>query len=200
MTGMNLKPDAALVVDELRHRGLKHLYHYTLLGNVPSILRHRSLFSRNQMRARGIEPVKLHGWGRKGKAAELGDYLCLALNLPTGMLSRESADEIIIFQISIAAAGWQFTLFSPKNSAVEGMELTDLTGRDNVESLSDLFLDDDSPRLKNPMAEVLVRDVVPLSAINNIVVLPGFPFARRLALYKEMIINRTWLPVKLTGK
>ena len=73
-------------------------------------------------------------------------------------------------------AAFAETLFCPMNSASNRLSADEILARCDVESLEDMFVSPYSSRLKNRGAEVLVREAVPVSCIEAVVV----PSGRRL--------------------
>ncbi|MEW5693427.1 MAG: DarT ssDNA thymidine ADP-ribosyltransferase family protein [Candidatus Hydrogenedentota bacterium] len=186
---LEYKPDYKNIIEELQRRQINCFYHFTLKENLKSIIKARGLLSRNKMRELNIQPTKLHGWGRKGKQEEFASYICLSINLPRGMIKKENRGDIFIFEIDIWVAALSDTLFSLKNTAYDGVELENVKGRDNLESLCDLFIDDDTAKLKNLMSEILIKDIVPLKYVKSVKYFGSLSWKHRLILYRNLIFN-----------
>lgn len=182
------KSDADQIREELTRRGLKRLYHFTDERNLPSIVKEKGILCRRLLRERGVGPAALQGWGTSETAREFEDYVCLGFAPPWGMI-RKSVHSIIILEIDSGVTLKEGTLFLPDTTARGGMVLSEQRGRDNIESLCDLFVEDEGSRLRNPLSEILVPFRVDWEEVTAILV-PG-----RLSLLRRLKLRRWRKPI-----
>jgi len=159
---------------EIRECLSKHhiscFYHYTALANLPHVIRHQGLLSRAQMRTTGLKPTRYHSWGAKRR--ELENYVCLAVNLPLGMLREEREPQIVLI-VEPQVAWRSDTLFCPMNTARRELNPDELFSRFDLAALEALFEDPTSPRTRDYGAEILVRGHIHLREIRSVLFASG---------------------------
>jgi ssDNA thymidine ADP-ribosyltransferase, DarT len=153
-------------------RGLRELYHFTALANVPSILKTGTLLSRHRMAERGIQPVQ-NNWGSSEKERLLGaDYICLSLTKDWAMmcsLIAAGAEPPVLLAIEPRVIWYEGSCFSPGNSARRDISATQLHGWNTECHFDALFPDTRSGWPCDPQAEILARDEIALDDVRHIV-------------------------------
>ena len=173
--GRTLKEDSVELLEAVERRGVDYFLHYTPVQNLPSILQH-GILSRKQMQLRDIKPVLYHGWGKKWN--ELDDYICLSLIPPKTMIKKTKEPQAALL-IHPAIIGQENTCFSPINSAKETIDVDEIFSRDSVEAFEDLFRYEEGTQLRNDFAEILVKDYISVTDIQNIC-FPNWKMAGKL--------------------
>jgi hypothetical protein len=153
-------------------RGLRELYHFTALANLPDILKAGTLLSRRRMAERGIQPVQ-NNWGSSEKERLLGaDYICLSLTKDWPMmcsLIAAGAEPPALLVIEPRVIWYDGTCFSPGNSARRDFSATQLQSWNAERHFDKLFPETRSGWPCDPQAEILVRDEIPLDDVRQIV-------------------------------
>lgn len=167
------KSDYQLILESAFRRNIK-LLHYTPLKNLSSIMTN-GLLSRKQMNLRSIKPVLYHGWGKKWY--ELDDYICLCLAPPKNMINKTKEYQIALM-ISSEVLGYEKTCFSPFNSASDTIDTQDIFASDNIDAFDNMFKYAEGNKLKNNLAEILVKDYIAVRDIKGIF-LPDWNIAYR---------------------
>ena len=182
-------------------RRLGPLKHFTAPENLPSIMKpprargpgharaEGGLYSRRRLAELGIAPHRLHGWGGKGKA--LQDFICLSFALPVGIL-RAEAEAPAVLLVDRMAILWEGTCFCRTNSASRNISAEEILASNDLAAFESLFRGGYGDRLRYRQAEVLVRDHVPLPAV-DVIVLPHTPAGREAARRLRRIRWGRWM-------
>jgi hypothetical protein len=92
--------------------GTRTLCHYTLVENLPGILREGAIFSRAELKRRGIACNSSHYFGSPEKEEILSGYVSCATMPPWGMMGHET-EELAIIDLDPVVVATPGTCFCP---------------------------------------------------------------------------------------
>jgi hypothetical protein len=156
----------------LKRRGVGPLLHFTAVGNLARIVRPGAtpplapgLWSRSRLHQAGIQPVRLHRWGGKGRV--LQDFICTGFHLPEGML-RSEAEPPAVLEIDREIVLAKGVCFCPANSASRRISTEEILAYEGLEAFENLFQNPEGKKLKYQQSEVLIPQHIPLAKIRTI--------------------------------
>lgn len=156
--------------------GIRYLYHFTDIRNIPSIKRHGGLFSWYYCKNNNIS-IPCQGGDYDSRELDkkygLQDYVRLSFcdDHPMAYRLQQSGSDIKVLRIKIDVALLKDTLFSDINAAdklhTHGGSLEDLK-RVNFTATKRHYVSKNEEDFKPHQAEVMVKTFVPLKYIENI--------------------------------
>lgn len=165
--------DYKKVLDE---NGVRYLYHFTDIRNIPSIKRHGGLLSWYYCKKHDIT-IPCQGGDYDSRELDkkygLEDYVRLSFcdDHPMAYRLKQSGSNIVILRIKVDVALLKDTQFSDMNAAdkrhTHGKRLEHLKMVD-FEATRMHYLRSDDPNFKPHQAEVMVKTFIPLKYIENI--------------------------------
>ncbi|MBR5469352.1 MAG: DUF4433 domain-containing protein [Paludibacteraceae bacterium] len=171
-----LKDDWQSFKQVLDENGVRFLYHFTDVRNIPSIKLHGGLFSWYYCRTHGIN-IPCQGGDIKSQELDkrygLEDYVRLSFcnDHPMKWRLEQSGSTMKILKIKVDVALLKETQFSDMNAADErhthGKTLMHLRMVD-FDATRMHYLRNDDPNFKPHQAEVMVKTFIPLKYIENI--------------------------------
>ena len=157
------KPDAHQIQGSVQRRGIRAIYHFTHIRNLPSIFKH-GILSRSEMSARDIPYDKPPTtWGSPWKADEFEDYICCGITRPWGMMSNEEGP-LAVFCLNPHLLWREGTIYTAKHAGWGDVTLTDISAEGTCEHFDALFASSTDGLPSPTHADVLVYKAVPQSA------------------------------------
>ncbi len=151
------------IKENCERRGIKTIFHYTVLESLPSIVSHRGILCRTERRNCGLV-CQEHGWGPYGREEDLEDYVSCSLEPPYGMIRAEE-EPLILCEIDSKLIWDDDTLFCPAWSSYHKFDLDYLKEHATVEDFDNMFLNPFSSGPRYFGAEILVKNRVQLGDI-----------------------------------
>lgn len=150
----------------VRAHGTRSVWHYTLCGDLPSIIERGAVYCRAELNRRGIAYSSTHYYGATSRHEEiLGEYVSCAPLPPWGMMKSET-EEIALLQLHPAVLAISGTCYCPGWSPWGQFDPDEIVTWTGPERLEELYAGP-GPMMLNP-CEFFVPAQVPLKAIQGI--------------------------------
>jgi hypothetical protein len=154
------KADAHEIAESAARRGIQALYHYTCVGNLPSILTY-GILCLSERRLRGIDVTRPDTtWGTPAKADEFADYVCIGFSRPWAMMARET-DPLAVLCLNPRVLWRDGTIFSAEHTGWGHVTLASIAESHAAEHFEALFASSTDWRPSSQQTDVLAHRVVP---------------------------------------
>lgn len=154
------KPDAHQLQASVQRRGIRAIYHFTHIDNLPSIFKY-GVLSRSEMNARGIPHARPPTtWGSAGKAEEFEHYICCGITRPWGMMSNEEGP-LAVFCLNPRLLWREGTIYTAKHTGWGNVTLADISDEGTCEHFDALFPSSTDGLPSPPHADILVYKMIP---------------------------------------
>lgn len=157
-------------------KGIRYLYHVTKRSNLQSIIENKGLYSWGYSNEHGIQYDSAVGTDEtreKDAEADLDNYVRLSLcdDYPTQKGKKSTGEDYVLLKVKRDAIWSKNTLFADRDATdkqhLEGPGLSDFLNID-FEATSAHNLEYDDPRYQKHLAEIMVKEYIPISYIVNI--------------------------------
>lgn len=167
----------------IRH-GTHTLWHYTMVDDLPNIVRHGAIFSRQELQSRGIPFRSTHYYGDDEKERVLSGFVSCAAMPPWGMMGGET-EEVAILGLDPAVVTTPGTCFCPgwsPKSVFRAAEIVTWTEPEHAEALYT-----GSGYATVAGAEVFVPAAVQLDLVHRIVFFERASVDRMLPQLRDVV-------------